>query len=53
MRPGAANSLIGTAFAILIALAIATVALGVLMALRTPPRDDRIADHAATNPPEG
>lgn len=48
MRPGTANFLIGAAFAILIALAIATVVLGVLTALRSPSCDDQTVDPEAT-----
>ncbi|MBV6698700.1 hypothetical protein KV557_16475 [Kitasatospora aureofaciens] len=43
MRPGTASFLIATAFALLLALAIATVALGVLTALKMPSRDDQAA----------
>ncbi|MGW3039715.1 hypothetical protein ACWC9T_06590 [Kitasatospora sp. NPDC001159] len=41
MRPGTATFLIGAAFAVLLALAFATVALGVITALRMPKPDDR------------
>ncbi|MFG3055592.1 hypothetical protein ACGFZP_32250 [Kitasatospora sp. NPDC048239] len=40
MRPGAAAFLIGTAFTLLLALAIATVVLGVITALNTTRPDD-------------
>ncbi|MFG2848821.1 hypothetical protein ACGF12_37580 [Kitasatospora sp. NPDC048296] len=41
MRPSTATFLIGAAFAVLLALAFATVALGVITALRMPKADDR------------
>ncbi|MFE5585396.1 hypothetical protein [Kitasatospora sp. NPDC056531] len=44
MRPGAATFLIGAAFAVLLALAFATVALGVITALRMPKPDDERTD---------
>ncbi|WP_153882784.1 hypothetical protein [Streptomyces sp. CB01881] len=41
MRPGTADFLIGAAFAVLLALAIATVVLGVITALNVAkPEDD-------------
>ncbi|MBV2155610.1 hypothetical protein [Kitasatospora sp. SUK 42] len=36
MRPGSLTFLVGVAFAVLLALAFATVALGVITVLRTP-----------------
>ncbi|MEV7782799.1 hypothetical protein [Kitasatospora sp. NPDC088351] len=47
MTPGTVNFLIGTAFVALLALAIATVVLGVLATLRMPHPGER----AATPPP--
>ncbi|MET8622563.1 hypothetical protein ABZW30_02170 [Kitasatospora sp. NPDC004669] len=41
MRPSIATFLIGAAFAVLLALAFATVALGVITALRMPKPDNR------------
>ncbi|MER7751982.1 hypothetical protein [Kitasatospora sp. NPDC097643] len=40
MRPGLATFLIGAAFAVLLALAFATVVLGVITALRMPKPDE-------------
>lgn len=52
MRPAALTFLIGAAFAVLLALAFATVVLGVITALRTPGtgrhRDTDDRDHHPT-----
>ncbi|MFJ2575434.1 hypothetical protein [Kitasatospora aureofaciens] len=52
MRPGTASFLIAAAFAVLLALAIATVALGVITALRLPPRDEPSPPRRSSNPEE-
>ncbi|MFI9321633.1 hypothetical protein ACIGXI_17875 [Kitasatospora aureofaciens] len=44
MRAGTAAFLVGAAFAVLLALAFATVALGVITALRVPRPDDERTD---------
>ncbi|MFI9162664.1 hypothetical protein [Kitasatospora aureofaciens] len=44
MRAGTAAFLVGAAFAVLLALAFATVALGVITALRMPRPDDERTD---------
>ncbi|MFH9349029.1 hypothetical protein [Kitasatospora sp. NPDC017646] len=44
MRAGTVAFLVGAAFAVLLVLAFATVALGVVTALRTPRPDDERTD---------
>ncbi|WP_157882202.1 hypothetical protein [Streptomyces rubellomurinus] len=45
MSPGTVTFLIGAAFAVLLTLAFATVALGVITALRMPKPDDEQDRH--------
>ncbi|MFD8708681.1 hypothetical protein ACFV1W_39905 [Kitasatospora sp. NPDC059648] len=50
MRAGTAAFLVGAAFAVLLILAFATVALGVIKALRMPRPDDERTDPERQDP---
>ncbi|MFE7531368.1 hypothetical protein ACFU7Y_37530 [Kitasatospora sp. NPDC057542] len=53
MKPGTATFLVGAAFAVLLALAFATVALGVVAVLRMPRPDEQTAIEPEHRGPAG